>query len=274
MIRWISTCFVGACLCLQTSCANGDSKPKDGDAAKTSAATGASFAPANVDPKADEVLRRMGKTLASAKSFTFEAQDMIDQVMDDGQKIQLSKTLNVRVRRPGAVSADVRGDAEDLHFVYNGNKVLICNRVENVYAIQDVPKENNIDAMFDFLAMKYGLTAPLSDLAFADPYATLIERVRQGRYLGLHQVGDVKAHHLAFRQEGVDWQIWVEDSERAVPRKIVITYQEQPGHPQFVALLDKWDLSANVPDSAFDLKPPEGAKRKDLVAVDSADRKP
>jgi hypothetical protein len=221
-------------------------------------------APQGVDPRADEALQKMGRSLASAREFTFESNDTVDQLLDNGQKVQFGKTVTVRVRRPNAMSAVVRGDQEDLDYVYQGNKLTVVNRRQNCYAIQEVP--DTIDAMFDFVAEKFGLTAPLSDLMFADPYQTLIARVRSGAYLGLHQVNGTPCHHLAFRQDGIDWQIWIEDSQRAVPRKVVITYKEQPGHPQFIATLDKWDLSPST-ETTFELAPPPNAKRIDLTPV-------
>jgi hypothetical protein len=219
--------------------------------------------PPGVDPKVDAVLRKMGQTLASAKAFSFEVNDSVDQIMDNGQKIQFDKTVKVLVRHPNALAATTSGDLEDMQYTYDGKKLALLNRKQNCYAVQDVP--DTIDAMFDFMAQKFGLTAPLSDLMFADPYQTLIARVRSGSYLGLHQVNGVKCHHLAFRQDVIDWQIWIEDSDRPVPRKVVITYKEQPGHPQFTAIIDKWDLSASAPDSAFAFSPPSGAKPVDLT---------
>jgi len=84
----------------------------------------------------------------------------------------------------------------------------------------------------------------------------------------------VKCHHLAFRQEGIDWQIWIEDSDQALPRKLVITLKEQPGHPQYLALIDKWNLTPDAPDSAFEFTPPAGAKRIDLTPLSSSDAPP
>jgi hypothetical protein len=183
--------------------------------------------------------------------------------MDNGQKVQFDKTVTVHIRRPDAIRATVRGDQDDLEYAYHNSKLVIFNRLQDCYAMQEVP--NSIDAMFDFMAEKFGITTPLSDLMFSDPYKTLIERVRTGTYLGLHQVNGTKCHHLGFRQEGIDWQIWIEDSDRAVPRKFVITYKEQPGHPQFIAILDKWELSPKpAPESAFEFAPPTSAKRMDL----------
>ena len=31
----------------------------------------------------------------------------------------------------------------------------------------------------------------------------------------------------------MDWQIWIEQGEKALPRKLVITYKDSPGYPQF-----------------------------------------
>lgn len=225
-----------------------------------------------VDPKADAVLRDMGRTLASAKAFSFEANETTDQVSPTGQKIQLAKNARISLRRPNAIAAVVAGDMEDLAYYYRGKTLTIVNNVDHVYAQQDVP--DTIDAMCDFMAEKFRLTTPLSDLLFADPYKALIEHVRSGEYLGIHQVNGTKCHHLAFRQDAIDWQIWVEDGPRAVPHKVVITYKDLPASPQFVAVLDKWELSPQLPDSAFEAKIPQSAKRIDLQPVDAPATRP
>jgi hypothetical protein len=222
--------------------------------------------PSGVDPKADEMLRKMGKTLAGASQFTFEFNDMSDEMLPDGQKVQYSRSATVAVRRPDSVVASITGDLKDQLFVYSGAKLAVFNRRDNVYAIEDVP--GKIDAMFDFIEIHFGMTAPLSDLIFADPYQCLIQRVESGVDLGIHEVAGIKCHHLAFRQEGIDWQIWVEDSDQALPRKFVITYKDLPGQPQYVAMLNKWNLSAQIPDSTFTFTPPAGATRRDLVPND------
>ncbi len=234
------------------------------------AAQNAAAPPPSVDPKADAILRKMSQTLANAKQFTFESEDMIDQPLDDGQKVHVAKTVKVAVRRPDCVAAEVTGDNEDVRYCYKGNQMTLINLREKCYTQQQVP--DNIDEMFDFLALNYGLTPPLADLMFADPHKAMTERLRTGRYLGIHNVMGVKCHHLAFRQEGIDWQIWIEDSERAVPRKVVITYKELPGYPQFIALLNKWDLDAKLPDSTFSMSAPTDCKRVDLVPVQRGDQ--
>jgi hypothetical protein len=63
----------------------------------------------------------------------------------------------------------------------------------------------------------------------------------------------VPCNHLAFVDKNVDWQIWIEDGQRKVPRKIVLTYKKIPGSPQFIAILKDWIF--DQPFSHFLFKP-------------------
>lgn len=212
-----------------------------------------------IDPKADAVLKQMGEYLASAKRFSVTSYGMIDQSLDNGQKVQIARNQKVTVRRPDGITATVAGDFDDVQFWYDGKTVTLLNVRANTYGVTEAPA--TLDATFDMLAEKYGLAIPLADLLFADPYKTLIANVHSASYLGTGYVLDVKCHHLAFRQEGVDWQIWVEQGDKPLPRKVVITYKESAGHPQFIALLSDWNLAADAPDAQFVSKLPADAKK-------------
>ena len=50
-----------------------------------------------------------------------------------------------------------------------------------------------------------------------------------------------------------------------MPRKIVITFKESPGHPQYTAFLSNWNLSADIPESAFAFTPPAGSKQVEFA---------
>jgi hypothetical protein len=66
-----------------------------------------------VDAKAGEALRRMSDFLGSSRELTFEVTNMADQVLDDGQKIQLSDRLQFSVRRPDRLAGKLAGDTRD-----------------------------------------------------------------------------------------------------------------------------------------------------------------
>ncbi|MEW6250327.1 MAG: DUF2092 domain-containing protein [Planctomycetota bacterium] len=220
-------------------------------------------ADAAIAPEADALLKKMGACLAGAKQFAFSACDMMDQFLSDGQRVQVSINHRFMVRRPNAVAAEAQGDLEHARYVYDGKNLTLVDRTENLYAVLVVP--DTLDAMLDFVAAEFALTMPLSDLFFSDPYAAVRPRIRSAKYIGLHQVRGVKCHHLAIRQESVDWQIWVQAADPPVPRKLVITYKELPGQPQYLAFLDDWNLAAEAPDGAFTFTPPPGARKTELT---------
>ena len=66
--------------------------------------------------------------------------------------------------------------------------------------------------------------------------------------------------HLAFRQPDIDWQLWVEKGQRALPRKIVITTRYEVGDPQYTAVL-RWNPAPKFDAGTFTLVPPAGATK-------------
>ena len=57
-----------------------------------------------IEPKAIEALRSMGAYLRSLKTFAMRSDTTIDEVLDTGQKIRFSGTVEYRVRAPNPPS--------------------------------------------------------------------------------------------------------------------------------------------------------------------------
>ena len=119
--------------------------------------------------------------------------------------------------------------------------------------------------MIDELHERFGIDQPLSDFLFSDPYKVLTEHVQRGTYVGLHHVGKVQCHHLAFQQRRLDWQIWIDAGENPLPRKLLITFKRQAGEPQFTALLHRWDVNPSLADDTFQFQPPTDLKKVDFL---------
>lgn len=79
-------------------------------------------------------------------------------------------------------------------------------------------------------------------------------------YIGPARIGDIPTDHYAFRQEGVDWQIWIEKGKTLLPRKLVLTTTDEEGQPQYVSVM-KWNLSPSIRDKMFTFVPPKDAHR-------------
>lgn len=218
-----------------------------------------------IERRADRILREMSAYLSAATAFTFHADVTYDNVVDDSQMVQYGGTAEVSVRRPDRLRAEYRGDERRSSVVIDGRTATIHDQALNVYSVTEVPV--GLDAAVDHLFETYGFSVPIADFIYADPYHALTEFVDSGFWVGLHSVDGTPCHHLAFSQETIDWQIWIEDGPRPVPRKLVITYKDEPGAPQYTARLSRWDLQSRLSNHYFEFHPPIGADEIEFMAV-------
>jgi len=240
------------------------SKDKKGKYKDVEAATTSQEAP-YIDPRAKMILKKMSDYLKDARGFSFHADISFDEVLPSGMKLQFSATNKISVRRPNRIHASYDGDLDKRRFWYDGKSVTLLDTEENLYSTFAAPPE--IDAAIDFAIKQYGLSVPLADLLYSDPYKILTENVVQGFYVGTSRVEGVDCYHLVFIQDTIDWQAWIKVSNRPVPKKVVITYKNQTGSPQYTALLSDWDFTSPLPDSLFKFQPPEGAEQIDILKI-------
>ena len=79
--------------------------------------------------------------------------------------------------------------------------------------------------------------------------------------MGLGTVRGTRCHHVVVLQDHLDFQLWIEDGDRLLPRKLVVTYHTLPKSPQYTAVMTKWNLRANLPERRFEFEPPNLASR-------------
>jgi hypothetical protein len=217
--------------------------------------------PPSVEARADQELKKMGAFLAQLPHFALEAEETFDEIPDGQLRRQLTNVRRIAVERPNHLAADATGDTLNRAAWYDGHTVTVLDKEHNVYATIEAP--GTIDATLDELGDEYGIEPPLVDFLYADPYAVLMAGVTYGRYLGIHQAAAVACHHLAFSQETIEWQIWIDAGQTPLPRKLVISYVQEPGEPQYSAVIRRWNLESRAPDGLFTFEAPEGAQRVD-----------
>lgn len=218
-----------------------------------------------IDARADDALRSMSALLTQQHAFTLHTESVVEQVGADGQKLQFSRQSVIRVRRPDRIHAVSSGDAWNKEYAYDGRNVTLLDRSANLYSTTEIP--DTIDRMFDILAERYGLSFPTCDLLYSDPFTLLRADVRIGRYVGLHAVQNIPCHHLAFSQEAVDWQIWIEASDTPWPRKLVVTYKSEPVQPQDIILFRDWQPESTMDETLFTVDIPADAMRTELMPI-------
>ncbi len=215
-----------------------------------------------IDPRAEELVRKMSELLASSQSFALEAEELYDEVPDHLPRTQLENRRYVALKRPDRMAGDATGDAINRSFWYDGKSLSVLDKEQNAYATVEVPP--TIDGAMDAVFERTGIVIPLADFLYEDVYARLMESVQRGVYLGIHHVGAFACHHLAFEQESIDWQLWIDAGDLPLPRKLVIAYKTEDEVPQYAVTIGKWNLKADLPEELFRFEPPEGASRMEL----------
>ena len=218
-----------------------------------------------IDPRADQLVRKMSELLASTQSFALEAEEVYDEVPEHVPRTQLANRRQVALRRPDRLAGDASGDAINRSVWYDGKTGSVLDKEQNTYATVPVPQ--TIDEALDAVLERTGMVIPLADFLYDDVYARLMESVQRGVYLGIHQVSGIACHHLSFEQETIDWQLWIDAGEMPLPRRLVIAYKTEDEVPQYAVTIVKWNLKADVPEELFQFEPPENSERIDLLGV-------
>jgi len=221
----------------------------------------------NVSPRAESELRSACEFLANTHAFTVNAEIWREHVDEAGQKIQFSRTVTMDVKRPDGLRLEITSPITARGFWYDGKTLTVLDRKHNLYSTTAMPA--TLDKTLDAAHDQFGIDLPLIDLAFSDPYKNATAKVVGAKYFGIAPVLGVPCHHLAFTQENVDWQIWIEDGPQPLIRKFVITQKNEPGAPEFTALLTHWNVSDRIADSDFVFAKPKGASEIEMRAVES-----
>ena len=56
-------------------------------------------------------------------------------------------------------------------------------------------------------------------------------------------------------------QLWIAKGTEPLPRRVVVTYRNSPGEPQFRADLSDWKVGSKMGAAPFIFVPPPGAER-------------
>jgi hypothetical protein len=221
--------------------------------------------PAGIDPEAEKMLRRMGDYLATRQQFTVKAENTLEVVLTSGQKLQFGGPTTLSVSRPNRMRAHRQGDIANQEFFYDGKTLTLYNPRENLYATTAAPA--TLDEMLDFSREKLDIIAPAAELLYKNSAEKMLKEASSGFVVGPGVVAGVKSTHLAFRGAELDWQIWIEDGVRPLPRKFVLTSKQVKGEPQFTALIRNWDVAPKLTDREFSFAPPKGAKKVEFLRL-------
>ena len=220
-----------------------------------------------VDPAATKLLQRMTDYLASLKQFSVHTQNTLEDVLDSGHRVDFDVSADVIISRPNKLRADRKGDLLNQVFYYDGKTLTLYNPSDKVYATEPAP--GTIEGVLGFARETLGLDVPVSDLVYRDAFPLLMQDVTFAAVVGKSVIGGVKCDHVVFSRPGVDFQVWIADSGRPLPRKYVVTDTGTPALLSIVTVISNWNVAPAVADARFAFVPPPGAKRIEFMRMDA-----
>lgn len=211
----------------------------------------------DIDPHAEQLLRAACQYLAESPFFSITAEIWREHVNTEGEKLQFSRAVNMEVKRPNRLHAEIASPHSQRGFWYDGNSLSVLDRKRNVFSTGSI--SGTLDEALDASRDQFGIDLPMVDLAVSDPFKSAMAKVQSARYFGLAPAMGFSCHHLAFTQQNIDWQIWIQDGPQPLIRKFIITHKNEPGSPEFTGLIREWNLTSRISDHNFAFEPPAEA---------------
>jgi hypothetical protein len=227
----------------------------------------ASDSRATIDPDAISALDSMGAYLRTLTAFQVRAAITSEEVLLDGEKVQLANVADMVAMKPDRLRLSMTSDRKERLFLYDGKNFTLYAPRKNFYAT--VPAPPTIRELADRLDNQYGIEMPFVDLFRWGTPESNAKEISAAADIGPSVIDGITCEHYAFRQPGLDWQVWIQEGDFPLPRKLVLTTLTDEARPQYEATYT-WNLAPSVDSAAFAFVPPKDAKKIAFVNLTEA----
>jgi hypothetical protein len=227
-----------------------------------------------IDTAAVNALGRMGTYLRSLNAFQVKATITTEKVLDDGMKIQQSGTADLLAHKPNELRVEFMEERNPRTLFYDGKTFTLWAPRPKFYASAAAPP--TIAQLIDTLDDRFDIQMPFVDLFRWGTPESDVKEITGALYVGPAVINGVTCDQYAFRQTGLDWQVWIQAGEFPLPHKLVLTTTTDDARPQHESLYT-WNLAPSFNAAAFAFDVPTDAKkitfREAVAARDSLKKK-
>lgn len=223
--------------------------------------------PAAPTPGTDAMylLNYLAEYLSAANQLQVRMVSGYDVVQPTGQKVEFRESRLVTLVRPGKMRIDLeRDDGSKSLLLFDGSAISAFDPGRKVLATTLRP--GDIDGALKYFVKDLRMRIPLAMMFTAGFPGEVQERVKSAQVVQRATLFDVPCVQVAAQTDNVDFQAWIPERGAPFPRRVVITYREEVGQPQFWADLTDWNLAPNPPESFFVLAAPAGTERIPFLA--------
>jgi hypothetical protein len=233
---------------------------QSGEAVQAPVAGTAGPATTESQREAAALLKAMAEYLASLKSFSVTTRAGYDVVQSTGQKIEFGETRRLTLARPDRLRVEeVSSDGNSNLAIFDGQKLSVLNADAGVFAQASQP--GTVDDALVYFVRDLRMRMPLALLLTTRLPAEFLPRVRTVDYVESTDIYGVPTHHIAGRADTVDFQFWITEGEHPLPLRVVVTYLQSAGQPQFWTNFTDWTTSPELSNTTFQFTPPKDARQ-------------
>lgn len=219
------------------------------------------------DQKALDVLESMAAYTASLDKAVIEGEVHYDARLGEGLIVTNPAELKISIDRPGSLHVARFDGLNTLSIYLHRGELTVYRSEQNYYARARVP--DDIDRGMQEALDIFEVETPMMDLIFSDAGLHMIDDKNSVFYLASNsRIRGVDCHHIALRGPEVDVQMWIEEGDMPVPRKMIITMKWEGGSPRHSAFLN-WTPKNEFAPGTFEFKPPEGAAEIGFIGATS-----
>jgi thiol-disulfide isomerase/thioredoxin len=245
-----------------------------------------------LDRETTQILKRMAEFYKDLQTMAVEL-DIEMKMEMQGMRTEMEFGFEVAAERPNKLAMTSKNGAlmAGLTLISDGEKVYTHMQMLNQYMVTEAGED--FEEMFQESEIEIlmgdptgGQMALLDRLLAPDPYAALLLDVQSGSYAGKTKVGEAEAHHLQFRADNLDWEIWVSAGEeprllRFAPdmSRVFEEMEQVEGMPDFSQMkmnlmvnYSNWKINPEFSKEQFVFKAPEGAREVENFFAEAVEK--
>jgi len=195
-----------------------------------------------------EIVDRMSAKLSSAKAFSVTTQEVRTELTASGETRQVQLSRDAVVQRPDRFYSKVSGD-RDNQVWYDGIGITVVVHKEKVFSQTRAPE--TLDKMFDALHERYGVSTPLADYFYGSPAKALLADTTTGGWVGRESVAGQQADHLAFKDHGINWELWIPTTGDPTPLKAIDEFPDGRRLRKIEMVFTNWNFAPSIAADRF-----------------------
>ncbi len=219
---------------------------------------------AQADSVSVYILKRMAANIQGAQAVSFDVATFYDVAVDGMGYVKHGDRSTVRISAPNKFLVERSGDKGEQLAVYDGSKLQVYNMASNTYS--KTAMKGSVVQVMHLAAADYGMEFPAGDFFYPAFVNDALSASTALSYIGMTEIEGQRCFHIVAVGSDMIWQLWVSADALTLPVRMVITYTEVDGNPQYQADYRNWNFS-QTSNAIFNFTPVPGAKEVKMKKV-------